>query len=91
MVRVVRVGYAEQKKQLEIHAGQQAEVEFRLQQLALNIDPVVITATGATRRIELGNAVTTVSVADKIDLMPVKTMADLLVAKAPASRSSRRT
>ena len=83
VVRVVRVGYAEQKKQLEIHAGQQAEVEFRMQQLALSIDPVVVTATGATRRIELGNAVTTLSVADRIAEMPVKTMADLLVAKAP--------
>ena len=83
VVRVVRVGYAEQKKQLEIHAGQQGEVEFRMQQLALSIDPVVVTATGATRRIELGNAVTTVSVADKIAEMPVKSIGDLLVAKAP--------
>jgi TonB-linked SusC/RagA family outer membrane protein len=83
VVRVVRVGYAEQKKQLEIHSGQQAEVEFRMQQLALSIDPVVVTATGATRRIELGNAVTTLSVADKIAEMPVKTLGDLLVAKAP--------
>ena len=82
VVRIVRVGYAEQKKQLEIHSGQQSEVEFRLQQLALSIDPVVVTATGATRRIELGNAVTTLSVADKIDLMPVKNMADLMVGKA---------
>ena len=83
VVRVVRVGYAEQKKQLEIHAGQQAEVEFRLQQLALSIDPIVVTATGATRRIELGNAVTTLSVADRIAEMPVKNMADLIVGKAP--------
>jgi len=83
VVRVVRVGYAEQKKQLEVHAGQQAELEYRMQQLALSIDPVVVTATGATRRIELGNAVTTLSVADRIAEMPVKTMADLLVAKAP--------
>jgi TonB-linked SusC/RagA family outer membrane protein len=83
VIRVLRVGYAEQKKQLEIHSEQEAEVEFRLQQLALNIDPVVVTATGATRRIELGNAVTTLQVADRISLVPVKTMADLLVAKAP--------
>ena len=82
VVRIVRVGYAEQKKQLEIHSGQQAEVEFRLQQLALSIDPVVVTATGATRRIELGNAVTTLSVADKIEMMPVKNVADLIVGKA---------
>ena len=83
VVRVLRVGYAEQKKQLQVHSGQEGELEFRLQQLALSIDPVVVTATGATRRIELGNAVTTLSVADRISLVPVKTMADLLVAKAP--------
>jgi TonB-linked SusC/RagA family outer membrane protein len=83
VIRVLRVGYAEQKKQIEVHTGQQTDVEFRLQQLAFNIDPVVITATGATRRIELGNAVTTVSVASRIAEMPVKSMADLLVAKAP--------
>ena len=83
VIRVLRVGYAEQKKQIEVHTGQQTDVEFRLQQLAFNIDPVVVTATGATRRIELGNAVTTVSVASKIAEMPVKSMADLLVAKAP--------
>jgi TonB-linked SusC/RagA family outer membrane protein len=83
VMRVLRVDYAEQKKQIEVHSGQQTDVEFRLQQLAFNIDPVVITATGATRRIELGNAVTTVSVASRIAEMPVKSMADLLVAKAP--------
>jgi TonB-linked SusC/RagA family outer membrane protein len=83
VVRVVRVGYAEQKKQLEIHSGQQAEVEYRLQQLALSIDPVVVTATGATRRIELGNAVTTLSVADRIAEVPIKNVADLIVGKAP--------
>ena len=83
VVRVLRVGYAEQKKQLEVHSGQQADVEFRLQQLALSIEPVVITATGATRRIELGNAVSTLSVADRINQMPVKTMAELMIAKAP--------
>jgi TonB-linked SusC/RagA family outer membrane protein len=83
VVRVLRVGYAEQKKQLQVHSGQESELEFRLQQLALSIDPVVVTATGATRRIELGNAVTTLSVADRISQVPVKTMADLLVAKAP--------
>ena len=39
LIRVLRVGYAEQKKQLEVHSGQQTELEFRLQQLALNLLP----------------------------------------------------
>lgn len=82
-VRVLRVGYGEAKQAVTVGAGETARVEIEVEPLAINLAPVVTTATGATRRVEIGNAVTALTVADKIAELPIKTLADVLVAKAP--------
>ena len=61
-VRALRVGYAEQRKPVQVASGQQASVDFTLAQVAVSIAPVVTTATGQTAREELGNAVSTINV-----------------------------
>jgi TonB-linked SusC/RagA family outer membrane protein len=82
VVRIIRVGFTEQKKQLNVPAAQQTSVEFQLEQVPINLAPVVTTATGEVRRVELGNSVASLDAASKMQQVPIKTMGDLLVAKA---------
>lgn len=82
-VRALRVGYAEQRRPVQVAAGQQATVEFTLAQVAVSIAPVVTTATGQTAREELGNAVATIDVASVTQTAPVSTIADVLNSRAP--------
>jgi TonB-linked SusC/RagA family outer membrane protein len=82
-VRVLRVGYAEQKKSVTVAAAQQATVDFSLGAVAVSLAPVVTTATGETRRVEIGNAVTNISVANVTQVAPVQNVFDALNARAP--------
>ena len=56
-IRVLRVGYQEQKRSVPIVAGQTATLDITMTQSVVQLDEVVTTATGQQRRIELGNAV----------------------------------
>ncbi len=82
VIRVIRVGFTEQKKSLNVPAAQAAEVQFQLEQVPINLAPVVTTATGEVRRVELGNSVSSLDAASKMAQAPIKSMGDLLVAKA---------
>jgi TonB-linked SusC/RagA family outer membrane protein len=82
-VRALRVGYAEQRRAVQVAAGEQASVEFALAQVAVSIAPVVTTATGQTAREELGNAISTIDVANVAETAPVATIADVLNSRAP--------
>jgi TonB-dependent SusC/RagA subfamily outer membrane receptor len=82
-VRALRVGYAEQRRPVQVAAGQQATADFTLAQVAVSIAPVVTTATGQTAREELGNAVATINVSDVTQTAPVSTIGDVLNSRAP--------
>ncbi len=82
-IRVLRVGYTEQKKSVSVAAGGSATLDFALTRAVIVLQEVVTTATGDQRRVELGNAVATIDVARKVEEAPIKNMGDLLVAKAP--------
>jgi TonB-linked SusC/RagA family outer membrane protein len=84
-VRVLRVGYGEQKKSVTLSApGQVATLDFTLEQAIVRLQEIVTTATGDQRRVEIGNAVTTLGdVGQKVETQPVNNLADLLVGKAP--------
>jgi TonB-linked SusC/RagA family outer membrane protein len=82
-VRVIRVGYQEAKKAVAVSRGGSATLDFTLSQAVILLPDVVTTATGDQRRVELGNAVTTMgNVAQTVETTPVKTIADLMVGKA---------
>jgi TonB-linked SusC/RagA family outer membrane protein len=80
-VRVLRVGYAEQKKPVTVAAGQQATVEFSLGAVAVSLAPVVTTATGETRRVEVGNTVAQINPVKVLESAPIKNIDDLLTAR----------
>lgn len=82
-VRVLRVGYTEQKKPVTVASGASATLDFALTRAVIVLQEVVTTATGDQRRVEIGNAVATIDVTRKVEEAPIKNMGDLLVAKAP--------
>ena len=83
-VRVLRVGYREQKKSLTVTAGAPATLDFVMVPAVVQLQEIVTTATGEQRKVELGNTVSTLGdVGKRVETSPVTNMSDLLVAKAP--------
>jgi TonB-linked SusC/RagA family outer membrane protein len=64
-----------------VTAGQQATVEFALSAVAVSLAPVVTTATGETRRVEVGNTVAQIDVAKTVEVTQIKNVDDLLTAR----------
>src|SRR6478672_9462780 len=82
-VRVIRVGYKQQKKSVVVGAAG-AELDFTLAQVIAKLDEIVTTATGEQRRVELGHSVATIGdVSQRLEQSSVTSFGDLLVAKAP--------
>jgi TonB-linked SusC/RagA family outer membrane protein len=82
-VRVTRLGYSAETRPATVAAGQEISVDFQVGPTAVQIDEVVVTATGETqRRRETGNAVSVVqpSVAA---LATTTNIAQILTASAP--------
>jgi TonB-linked SusC/RagA family outer membrane protein len=82
-VRVLRVGYQEQSRQVPVTAGATATADFALRTATISLTPVVTTATGEIRRVEIGNAVSTIDAAKVTETAPVANVADLLNSRAP--------
>src|SRR5688572_17891860 len=61
-LRVLRVGFSEQKQTVTVAAGQTVTADFALSPVPISLAPVVTTATGEQRRIELGNSIGAVDV-----------------------------
>ncbi len=83
VVRVLRVGYIEQRKPATVTAGQTTTVDFSMVQAVIKLEQVVTTATGEQPRIELGNAISTIDAASKLNSAPTRNVSDLLTAAAP--------
>jgi TonB-linked SusC/RagA family outer membrane protein len=81
-LRVLRVGYAETVKAVTVQTGQPSTVDFALQAVSVQLAPVVTTATGQQRRVELGNAIAQVDVARTLETSPIANISDLLTARA---------
>ena len=82
-VRVIRVGYTEQKKSVTVADNQTATVDFVMKQTVVQLTEVVTTATGTQRRAEVGNAVENISVAKVTEAAPIRSVADVLNSRVP--------
>ena len=83
VVRVLRVGYTEQKKSVVVNPGATITLDFSLEPAIVKLQEVVTTATGEQRKVELGNTVAVINAAQRVSETPIHTMNDLLVGKAP--------
>jgi TonB-linked SusC/RagA family outer membrane protein len=82
-IRVIRVGYQEQKKSVRIIDGQTATLDFVMSTTVVQLQEVVTTATGEQRRVEVGNAVENLSVSKLKESSPIRNMADVLNSRVP--------
>jgi TonB-linked SusC/RagA family outer membrane protein len=82
-VRVLRVGHTEQKKSVRVIDGQTATLDFAMPQALVTLQEVVTTATGEQRRVEIGNAVSNISVADITKDGSVHNISDVLNSRVP--------
>jgi len=82
-LRVLRVGYGEVKQAVNVTAGQTATANIQMRSVVTTLAPVVTTATGEQRRVEVGNAIAQVDAAKIVETQAVSNVADLLTARAP--------
>ncbi len=90
-VRALRIGYAEQKGAVTVVDGQTAAVELKITQVAVTLNAVVSTATGQSRRVEVGNAIATIDAAAEVKVKPIANLQDMLNARAPGVQLSTGT
>ena len=77
-IRILRVGYAEQKKPVTVTNDQEVTVDFSIGAVAISLTPVVTTATGEQRRVELGNSVAQLDAGKIAAEAPIRSVEDLL-------------
>jgi TonB-linked SusC/RagA family outer membrane protein len=80
-VRVIRVGYGEQSRQVTVAAGAPTPVDFVMRRVAVQLSAVVTTATGQERRVEVGNAIAQVDAAELVRDRQIGSVSDLLTAR----------
>lgn len=81
-VRVLRVGFSEQKQTVTVVAGQTVTADFAMTPVPISLSPIVTTATGEQRRIELGNAIAQVDAEEVVETRSVSNVGDLLTSRA---------
>jgi len=85
-IQALRVGYQSQKKSVTVAAGAAVTADFAMDIAVVQLQEVVTTATGQQRRVEIGNAVSTLGdVSKRVEETPINNVADLLVAKSPGT------
>jgi TonB-linked SusC/RagA family outer membrane protein len=77
-VRVLRVGYGEQKKTVTVTGSDEATVDFALAQVAISLSPVVTTATGDQRTVEQGNSIAQINAGKVVAESPIRSVDDLI-------------
>jgi TonB-linked SusC/RagA family outer membrane protein len=83
-VKAEIIGYATQEQQVNVVAGQVAQVDFRLSQSALELDAIVVTGTpGQTQKRALGNSVSQFDASAVTDAVPVPTLQEMLQGRTP--------
>jgi len=81
-VQVFRIGYEPVKKTATVTTGGSVTLDFELTTAVVRLQDVVTTATGQQRKIEIGNAVSTLGdVSTRVEQTSITNMSDLLVAK----------
>ena len=81
-VRALRLGYGERRQTATVTAGQTATVDFRMPPIATTLSPVVTTATGDQRRVEVANSVANINAEETVKKSAVSNIGDMMTAKA---------
>ncbi len=72
------IGY----KTMEVSVNNQTSFEVALQEDVTSLNEVVITATGVRRKVEIGNTIARLDVAEDVKVRPISNVSDLLQGQA---------
>jgi TonB-linked SusC/RagA family outer membrane protein len=81
-LRVLRVGYGEQRRSSTVVAGQTASVDIQMGAIPITLSPIVTTETGSQRRAEVGNSIAQVDASKIVATSAIQNMGDLLKSRA---------
>jgi TonB-linked SusC/RagA family outer membrane protein len=82
-LRVLRVGYRPATQTVDVRPGETASLSFSMAPAVVQLDELVTTATGEQRKLEIGNAVTTIDVAKVAEHAPITEFTNLISGRAP--------
>ena len=82
-LRALRVGFGEVTQPVTVPATGTVTADIQMRSIAVTLAPVVTTATGEQRRIEVANSVGTVRAAEITQTQVVPSMGELLTARTP--------
>jgi len=83
-IQALRVGFKSEKQTVTVPASGEATANFTLGVAVAQLDEVVTTATGQQRKVELGNAISTLGdVGKRVEEVPTHNLSDLMIAKSP--------
>src|SRR6058998_1421916 len=82
-VRVLRVGYEEQKKPVQVASGESLTLDFSMAPVVVKLTEVVTTATGEQRRVEQGTTIGNIDAAAVMQTAPISNVQDILAARTP--------
>jgi len=81
-VRVDLIGYRSLTVTTVVTPGQTVTLTFEMEVSAISLDQIVVTATGEQRKVEVGNAVTTVDASELVDKSGATNIASLIQGNA---------
>lgn len=81
-VRALRIGYAEMRQPTTATAGQVSTLNFQIVAVSITLSPIVTTATGDQRRVEVGNSIAQIDAVAVAQTRSVSNVADLLTSRA---------
>ncbi len=76
------IGYKTESASVQVANGQTATVNFQLALSILDMDELVVTATGIRRKAEIGNAISRIEATDDVKERPILNISDLLQGQA---------
>lgn len=83
VVRVLRVGFQEQRQTVTVAAGETQTLNVALARAVVQLQEIVTTATGSQPRVELGNTVARINASERVQTAPVSNVQDVLAAQTP--------
>ena len=83
VLRLLRVGYQETLDTLSVAAGQTTTANLQMRSVPISLAPVVTTATGQQRSVEVGNAVGRIDASNVVATSSIGSVGDLLTARTP--------
>ncbi len=76
------LGYQSMIKNVSLGENESVTLHFQLKNDAQSLDEVIVTATGLRRRLDMGNAITKLSVSDDVKERPVSNVSEILQGQA---------